>query len=45
MSIVLVVFPGAPTPTQEAIEAEKELDATLERRIKGCFNFFTCQGI
>ncbi|KAJ3638198.1 hypothetical protein MTP99_001600 [Tenebrio molitor] len=34
MSIVLVVFPGAPTPTQEAIEAEKELDATLERRIK-----------
>ncbi|KAL3286156.1 hypothetical protein HHI36_000668 [Cryptolaemus montrouzieri] len=34
MSIVLVVFPGAPTPTPEAIEAEKELDATIERRIR-----------
>ncbi|XP_044264474.1 protein phosphatase 1A [Tribolium madens] len=34
MSIVLVVFPGAPTPTQEAIDAEKEFDASLERRIK-----------
>ncbi|KAK9875420.1 hypothetical protein WA026_007813 [Henosepilachna vigintioctopunctata] len=34
MSIVLVIFPGAPIPTQEAIEAEKELDATIERRIR-----------
>ncbi|XP_045459999.1 protein phosphatase 1B-like isoform X1 [Harmonia axyridis] len=34
MSIVLIVFPGAPTPTPEAIEAEKELDATIERRIR-----------
>ncbi|KAK5648982.1 hypothetical protein RI129_003874 [Pyrocoelia pectoralis] len=34
MSIVLVVFPGAPTPSQEAIQAEQELDAIIERRIK-----------
>lgn len=34
MSIVLVVFPGAPTPTKESIEAEKELDQTIEKRIR-----------
>ncbi|XP_031327671.1 protein phosphatase 1A-like isoform X2 [Photinus pyralis] len=34
MSIVLVVFPGAPTPSQEAIQAEQELDAIIERSIK-----------
>lgn len=35
MSIVLVVFPGAPRPKTEAVAAEKELDATIERHIKG----------
>nr|XP_023015497.1 protein phosphatase 1A isoform X1 [Leptinotarsa decemlineata] len=34
MSIVLVVFPGAPSPTPEAIQAEKELDETIERHIR-----------
>ncbi|XP_050510598.1 protein phosphatase 1A [Diabrotica virgifera virgifera] len=34
MSIVLIVFPGAPTPTPEAVMAEKELDATIERHVK-----------
>ncbi|KAL1514235.1 hypothetical protein ABEB36_003523 [Hypothenemus hampei] len=34
MSIVLVVFPGAPKPYPEAVQAEQDLDATLERRIK-----------
>ncbi|XP_056639774.1 protein phosphatase 1A [Diorhabda carinulata] len=34
MSIVLIVFPGAPKPTPEAVMAEKELDATIERHIK-----------
>lgn len=43
MSIVLVVFPGAPQPSPEAIQAEKQLDATLEKSIKGCFNFTNCQ--
>lgn len=42
MSIVLVLFPGAPAPSPEAIEAEKELDASLENHIKGCFNFSNC---
>lgn len=40
MSIVLVVFPGAPTPNPESIAAEKELDATIERQIKG--KHFSC---
>lgn len=35
MSIVLVVFPGAPRPIPEAVAAEKELDAAIERQIKG----------
>lgn len=34
MSIVLVVFPGAPTPSQEAIQAEQELDAIIEKHVK-----------
>ncbi|GLV43327.1 alphabet [Carabus blaptoides fortunei] len=34
MSIVLVVFPGGPRPTAEAIKAEQELEATIERQIK-----------
>ncbi|CAG9838266.1 unnamed protein product [Diabrotica balteata] len=34
MSIVLILFPGAPTPTPEAVMAEKELDATIERHVK-----------
>ncbi|XP_017781385.1 PREDICTED: protein phosphatase 1A [Nicrophorus vespilloides] len=34
MSIVLVVFPGAPKPTPEAIQANKELEANVERRMK-----------
>lgn len=35
MSIVLVAFPGAPRPNPDAIAAEKELDARIERHIKG----------
>lgn len=35
MSIVLVLFPAAPLPSPEAIQHEKELDATIERRITG----------
>lgn len=45
MSIVLVLFPGAPSPSPEAIEAEKELDASLENHIKGCFNFSNCTNV
>jgi hypothetical protein len=35
MSIVLVTFPAAPTPSAEAIQRENELEATIERRITG----------
>ncbi|XP_022909138.1 protein phosphatase 1A [Onthophagus taurus] len=34
MSIILVVFPGAPTVSEEAVRAETELDLTLERKVK-----------
>lgn len=37
MSIILVVFAGAPKPTYEAHNAEMELNATLERLLKGFF--------
>ncbi|CAH1965597.1 unnamed protein product [Acanthoscelides obtectus] len=39
MSIVLVVFPGAPKPTMEAIQAEKRLDEELESRIFDIVSF------
>ena len=35
MSIVLVTFPGAPTPCPEAILKEKQLEEVLEKRVKG----------
>lgn len=34
MSIVLVTFPGAPTPSAEAIQKEKQLEELLERRVR-----------
>lgn len=34
MSIVLVVFPGAPRPCPDALKAEQDLEATIEKRIK-----------
>lgn len=44
MSIVLVTFPGAPTPCPEAIQKEKNLEEVIERRVKSnvifCFLFF-----
>lgn len=43
MSIVLVTFPGAPKPSSDALQADKDLEATLERLIKGCFGFLTSQ--
>lgn len=43
MSIVLVVFPGAPRPCPDALKAEQDLEANIERRIKGCFSFIPSQ--
>ncbi|XP_065168630.1 protein phosphatase 1B isoform X3 [Atheta coriaria] len=34
MSIILVLFPGAPKPTAEAIQADKDLEANIQRRMK-----------
>lgn len=41
MSIVLVVFPGAPGPNPEAVAAEKELDAAIERHVRGIFHILS----
>lgn len=38
MSIVLVTFPGAPTPSTEAIQKEKQLEERLERRVRSELN-------
>lgn len=35
MSIVLVTFPAAPTPSPEALQREADLEASIERRIEG----------
>lgn len=34
MSIILVTFPGAPTPSVEAIQKEKQLEEVIERRVR-----------
>uniref|UniRef100_A0A9L0R7B7 protein-serine/threonine phosphatase n=1 Tax=Equus caballus TaxID=9796 RepID=A0A9L0R7B7_HORSE len=35
MTCILVCFPGAPRPHEEAIRKEQELDAVLGRRVAG----------
>ena len=35
MSIIIVTFPGAPMPTKEDIEKDKELNEAIEKKIKG----------
>lgn len=41
MTIIIVAFPGAPAISQEAIQAEQDLDANLERLLKGSFCFLS----
>lgn len=38
MSIVLVTFPGAPKPSEDAQRADRELDDTLRQRLTGCYH-------
>lgn len=40
MSIIIIAFPGAPKPNEEALNAEKQLDRVLEKMTKGCLNRF-----
>lgn len=39
MSIIIIVFPGGPQPTTEAIQAESELNQKIYELIKGCYCF------
>lgn len=38
MSVVIVTFPGAPEPTEEARDADRRLDEKIRERIAGCFS-------
>uniref|UniRef100_A0A8C9AWE8 Protein phosphatase, Mg2+/Mn2+ dependent 1N (putative) n=1 Tax=Prolemur simus TaxID=1328070 RepID=A0A8C9AWE8_PROSS len=38
MTCILVCFPGAPRPSEEAIKRELALDTALGRRVAGAFN-------
>lgn len=42
MSIIIIAFPGAPKPTEEAIEAERRLEKHIEKIARGCFNRLLC---
>lgn len=42
MSIVIIAFPGAPKPTEEAIEADKLLEKEIEKITRGCYNSLYC---
>lgn len=43
MSIIIIVFPGGPKPTPEAIKAEEELDEYILRKMKGCYKHLFCR--
>lgn len=43
MSIIIITFPGAPSPTSDAIAAEEELDKNLRKTIKGCYKRVCCE--
>lgn len=40
ISVVLVTFPAAPTPSQDARRADHELEETIRKCITGCFSIF-----
>jgi hypothetical protein len=35
MSVVVVTFPGSPKPSKEDIDKDKELNETIEKKVKG----------
>ena len=37
MSIVIIAFPNAPKVSPEALQREKKLDETLEKKVHGTF--------
>ena len=37
MSIVIIAFPNAPKVSPEALQREKKLDETLEKKVHGSF--------
>ena len=42
MSIIIIALPGAPKPTQEAIEDDKRLEQQIENIIRGCLTRIIC---
>lgn len=45
MSIILIVFPGAPKPTPETIEKEEELERNIRKTIKGYYKKYFCRRV
>lgn len=43
MSIILILFPGAPQKSPEAIEAEEELERNIRKTIKGYYKKYFCR--
>lgn len=37
MSIIIVTFPGAPKPSEDAIKADTELNQKISELIRGCY--------
>ena len=37
MSIIIIIFPGAPKPSSDAIEVEAELERNIRKIIKGYY--------
>lgn len=45
MSIILIVFPGAPKPSPETIEKEEELERNIRKTIKGYYKKYFCRRV
>lgn len=42
MSIIIIAFPGAPKPTDEAMANDRRLDKQIEKIARGCFKCILC---
>ncbi|KAL5283487.1 PPM1B family protein [Megaselia abdita] len=42
MSVIIIVFPGAPQPSPEAIAADERLEKEIEKYARGCLNRIIC---
>jgi hypothetical protein len=43
MSIIIILFPGAPEVSPEAVQAEEELEMNIRKTIKGFYKKYFCR--